>query len=147
MSLVTRKPVFGVRDQGRLKPVCAPTEARYRLEISDIETEVIILSRQRKALIRLRGCINRFSHDVAQINLHITYRTRLSMFYLLPQGPLRQPHLWPHPWPHPGPHPWPSSCIEQLTRRIKHTKVNHCVTCRVPIYNSMSANPSVCQKK
>ena len=28
MSFVTRKPVFGVCDQGRLKPACAATEAR-----------------------------------------------------------------------------------------------------------------------
>ena len=27
MSLVTRKPVFGVSDQGRLKPACSATEA------------------------------------------------------------------------------------------------------------------------
>ena len=58
MSLVTRNPVFGVCDQGRLKPACAATEARQRFEISDIETRGIILSRQwtTKALIRLRGC-------------------------------------------------------------------------------------------
>ena len=36
MSLVTRKPVFWVFDQVRLKLVCAATEAS--LEISDIET-------------------------------------------------------------------------------------------------------------
>ena len=50
------KPVFGVCDQGRLKPAYATTEARQRLEISDIETRGIILSRQRttKALMRLR---------------------------------------------------------------------------------------------
>ena len=47
MSLVTRKPVFGVSDQVRLKPACSATEASYRLEISDIETRGIILSRQR----------------------------------------------------------------------------------------------------
>ena len=71
------KPVFGVCDRGRLKPAWAATE----LEISDIETRGIILSRQwtTKVLIRLRGCagwsasllfaygINRFSHDVAHI--------------------------------------------------------------------------------
>ena len=28
VNLVTRKPVFGVCDQGRLKPACAATEAR-----------------------------------------------------------------------------------------------------------------------
>ena len=78
MSLVTRKPVFRVCDQGRLKPTCAATEARQRLVISDIETRSIILSRQRttKALIRLRICAfvvriwhNRFSYDVAHILL------------------------------------------------------------------------------
>ena len=38
MSLVTRKPVFGVWDQDRLKLVCAATEASKRPEILDIET-------------------------------------------------------------------------------------------------------------
>ena len=54
----SRKPVFGVCDQGRLKPACTATEARRRLEISDIETRGIILSKQQttKVLIRLRGC-------------------------------------------------------------------------------------------
>ena len=58
MSHVTRKPIFGVCDQGRLKSACAATKARQRLEISDIETKGIILSRQwtTKALIRLRRC-------------------------------------------------------------------------------------------
>ena len=57
-SLVTRKPVFGVYDQVRLKPACAATEATQRFEISDIETRDNILPRQRttKVLIRLRGC-------------------------------------------------------------------------------------------
>ena len=57
-SLVTRKPVFGVCDQVRHKPGCAATEAGWRLEILDIETLGIVLSRQQttKALIRLRGC-------------------------------------------------------------------------------------------
>ena len=58
LRLITRKPVFGVWDQSRLKVACAATEARQRLEISDIETGVIILSRQwtTKVLIRLCGC-------------------------------------------------------------------------------------------
>ena len=82
MSLVTRKPVFGVFDQGRLKPVCSATEVRWRFEISDIETRGIILSRKQtpKALIRLRRCagrsaplmfaygINRFSDDLAHVD-------------------------------------------------------------------------------
>ena len=38
MSHITRKPVFGVSDQGVLKPACAVTETRQRLEILDIET-------------------------------------------------------------------------------------------------------------
>ena len=45
MSLDMRKPVFGVCDQGRLKPAFAATEARQRLEILDIETRGIMLSR------------------------------------------------------------------------------------------------------
>ena len=80
MSLVTRKPVFGVFDQVRHKPACSATETSQSLEIANVETRDIILSSQRttKALIRLRGCtgwsapllfaygISRFSHDVAQ---------------------------------------------------------------------------------
>ena len=58
MSLITRKPVFGVCDQVRLKPACSAIEARYRLEITDIETRGILLSRQQttKMLIRLHRC-------------------------------------------------------------------------------------------
>ena len=58
MSHITRKSVFGVSDQVRLKPACSATEASQCLEILDIETRGIILSRKRttKALIRLRGC-------------------------------------------------------------------------------------------
>ena len=71
--------VFRVCDHIRLNPPGSATEARQRLEISDIETRGIILSRQwtTKVLIRLRGYAgwsasllfaydkNRFSHDVA----------------------------------------------------------------------------------
>ena len=55
MSHVTRKPVFGVCDQVRLKLACSGTES---LEISDLASIDIILSRQRitKVQIRLRGC-------------------------------------------------------------------------------------------
>ena len=52
-SLITRKPVFGVSDQVRLKPARSATEARQRLEISDIETRGIILYRQRTTMRRL----------------------------------------------------------------------------------------------
>ena len=41
MNLVTRKPVFGVCDQVRLKQACSATEANYRLEILGIELEVL----------------------------------------------------------------------------------------------------------
>ena len=46
LSLVTRKCVSRVGDQVRHKPACAATEASQSLEISDIETGDIILSRQ-----------------------------------------------------------------------------------------------------
>ena len=81
LSHVTRKPVFGIFDQVRLKPACWATETSQSLEIANVETRDIILSRHRttKALIRLRGCagwsapllfayvIRKFSHDVAQL--------------------------------------------------------------------------------
>ena len=44
MSLVVRKPVFGVSDQVRHKPACTATEDGYRLEISDLESRGIVLS-------------------------------------------------------------------------------------------------------
>ena len=57
LSLVTRKPVFGIFVQVRLKLACTATEAMLRLESSDIKSRGTcnILSRQRttKALIRL----------------------------------------------------------------------------------------------
>ena len=51
------QPVSGVCDPGRFKLAYAATEARQRLEILNIETRGIILTKQRttKALIRLRG--------------------------------------------------------------------------------------------
>ena len=47
MCLVMRKPVRGFCDQVRLKPACSATETSWRLEILDIETRGIILSKQR----------------------------------------------------------------------------------------------------
>ena len=55
MSHVARKPVFKVSDQVRLKPACSTSEASWSLEILDLESIDIILSRQltKKALIKL----------------------------------------------------------------------------------------------
>ena len=47
-SLIIRKPVFGLCDQGRLKPACAATETRYRLENLTIASISITLARQQK---------------------------------------------------------------------------------------------------
>ena len=44
MSLVVRKPVFGVSDQVPHKPGCTATEDEYWLEISDLERRGIVLS-------------------------------------------------------------------------------------------------------
>ena len=44
MSLVMRKPVFGVSDQVRHKPGCTFTEDGERLEVSDIGSRGIVLS-------------------------------------------------------------------------------------------------------
>ena len=82
-SLVTRKPVFGVLDQATFKPACSASKTSLSLEILDLASIAIILSRQRttKVLIRMHGCAgcsaallfaygkNRFSHDV----VHISY--------------------------------------------------------------------------
>ena len=58
LSLVMRKPVFGVCDEVRLKQACSTTEASQGLKILAITSRGIILSKQRttKALIRLHGC-------------------------------------------------------------------------------------------
>ena len=44
MSLVVRKPVFGVSDKVRHKLDCTATEDGYRVEISDLGSKGIILS-------------------------------------------------------------------------------------------------------
>ena len=88
----TRKPVFLVFDQVRLKPACATTEASWSLESLVLASIFIILSRQRKtkALIRLRGCagwsapllfaydINTFSHEFAHILLQCKINAMLN---------------------------------------------------------------------
>ena len=44
LSLVVRKPVFGVSDQVPHKPGCTATEDGWRLEISDLDRREIVLS-------------------------------------------------------------------------------------------------------
>ena len=48
MSRVVRKPVFWISNQGGDKLACTATEGSKRLDILDLETRDIILSRQRK---------------------------------------------------------------------------------------------------
>ena len=57
-SHVSRKPIFGIYDQVRLKPACSADETSFCLEISAVASRGIIVSRQRttKALISLCGC-------------------------------------------------------------------------------------------
>ena len=102
MSLVTRKPVFGVCDLVRHKPACAATETSKSPEILDLESRDIILSRQRttKVLIRLHECaggsapllfaygINRFSHDVAQIMLEMVVHREYEIFQTKSLNPI-----------------------------------------------------------
>ena len=73
-AMLTRKPVFRVSDQVRLKLACSATEASMRLEILVTETWDITLSRQEttKALIRLRGCAGwsaplLFAYDIRHV--------------------------------------------------------------------------------
>ena len=58
MGLDVTKPVFGIVDKVRLKPVFAATETSKKIEFSLEVSNDIILSNQRitKVLIRLRGC-------------------------------------------------------------------------------------------
>ena len=58
MGLVATKPVSGVSDKARLKPVSSATETSYKTEISLVTSLNMVLSKTRitKALIRLRGC-------------------------------------------------------------------------------------------
>ena len=58
MGRVVTKPVFGVPDKARLKPVSSATETSWKIEISPVASLHMILSIKRitKALIRLRGC-------------------------------------------------------------------------------------------
>ena len=62
MSHATRKPVFGVSNQVRLKSACSATVTSWSLEFLDKAIICIILSRQQttKALIRLRRLICAF---------------------------------------------------------------------------------------
>ena len=52
------KPVFGVCDKARLKPVSTTTETNYNSDSLLVASLDMILSNKRiaKALIRLRGC-------------------------------------------------------------------------------------------
>ena len=56
MSHITRKPVFGVCHQVWLKPACSATGASWSLEISDIATTGVILSKQRTIMVLIRLC-------------------------------------------------------------------------------------------
>ena len=58
MGLVARKPVFGVSNKARQKPVSSATQTSLNLEISSVARLHMILSKKKitKVLIRLRGC-------------------------------------------------------------------------------------------
>ena len=58
MVLVTAKPVFGVSDKVRFKPVSSDTETSQKIEISLVASLDMILSKKRitKAFISLGGC-------------------------------------------------------------------------------------------
>ena len=58
MGLAATKPVLGVSDKVRFKPVFSATETSQKIEISLVASLDIILSNKRiiKALISLRGC-------------------------------------------------------------------------------------------
>ena len=57
MGRHARKPVFGVSEKARLKPVFSATETSKKIEISLVASLAMVLSKKRikKALISLRG--------------------------------------------------------------------------------------------
>ena len=84
MSLFTRKPVFGVFDQVRLKPACSASEASWSHEILNLASIGIILSQQRTTRPLICTFVvhkskNRFSHDEADMSCYklkfSTYRS------------------------------------------------------------------------
>ena len=58
MGLVATKPVFGVSDKARLKPVSSATDTSYKIEISLVASldKALFKKRTTLVLIRLRGC-------------------------------------------------------------------------------------------
>ena len=67
MSHVTRKPVFRVFDKVRLNTACLSKETSLSLEIANVGTRDIILSRQRTTKELIAYGISRFSHDMAHM--------------------------------------------------------------------------------
>ena len=89
MSLVTRKPVFRVWDQVRLKPVCSATKTSQGREILDIASRGIILSKQQKQR-RWWDCAN-VQADMRLCCLHMA-KTDFPMTWLK----LFAPTVWCH---------------------------------------------------
>ena len=58
LGLDATKPVFGVSDKARLKPVSSATESSYKIEMLLVVSLDKVLSNKQitKTLIRLRGC-------------------------------------------------------------------------------------------
>ena len=72
MGLVATKPVFGVADKARIKPVCSPTETSKRIAISLVASIDVIVFKKRitKALISLRGCTSRSAPLFSLVEAH-----------------------------------------------------------------------------
>ena len=58
LVLFVTKPIFGVSEKARLKPISSATDTSYNTEISLVANLDIVLYKTRitKALFRLRGC-------------------------------------------------------------------------------------------
>ena len=68
MSRDMRKPVFGVLDQVRHKPVCAVKEDSWKLEILDLSRRGIVeVTAKLISAFVSASAKSRFSHDAAQI--------------------------------------------------------------------------------
>ena len=80
MGRVARKPVVGVSDKMRLKPVSTATETSLKIKISLVASLDMVLSQKRltKALIRLRD---------AQAGLHLFFFANLRRQVFSRRGP------------------------------------------------------------
>ena len=69
MGLVATKPVFGISDKARIKPISSATETSLKIKISLVASLDMILSKKEitEALISLWGCADQSAPVVLKL--------------------------------------------------------------------------------